>query len=228
MSFIEMPNSALADEIESNFAINYLGHYSLLAAYFQRIHKMNKKCLNSANICTSRIVILSSCAHLSSPLGINYNELKQKTRSESEFDFFTSYSQSKLALIYFAKLLAKKMNESEQNSENANKCLVTSVHPGFVYTDIFNDTFGTPNTFCRTRKCLLRSKLEGAQTILYCGFSQKLAKNAEQNFEKYSGKYYENCKLSEHHSSDICKNLGEMERLYEFSKEMTGLDFEFL
>ncbi|KAF9349197.1 hypothetical protein BGX26_012453 [Mortierella sp. AD094] len=109
------PFELSADGIETQFAVNHMGHFVFTMALLDRIKESQP----------SRIVILSSSGHeLVAPGGIDFDTLNDETKTNS----IQRYARSKLANILFAKALARRL-ENE-------RVYVNAVHPGFVRTEL--------------------------------------------------------------------------------------------
>lgn len=133
------------DGFESQFAINYLGHFLLSHLLLPALRAAGTKDLRS------RIVNVSSCVHL---LGfINFADINGKyVRSLKSIDWLgerrtnfhfcqisrnyyyppDAYNQSKLAQVLFTRHLQRLMNEDENAYVQLH-----AVHPGVVDTDLF-------------------------------------------------------------------------------------------
>ncbi|KAF9171256.1 hypothetical protein BGX21_004915 [Mortierella sp. AD011] len=104
-----------ADGIETQFAINHMGHFVFTMGLLDRIKKSQP----------SRIVIVSSnCHELTVPGAIDFDTLNDETKTDS----IQRYARSKLANILFTKALARRL-ENE-------RVYVNAVHPGYVFTDL--------------------------------------------------------------------------------------------
>lgn len=98
------------DGFETTFGVNHLGHFLLTNLLLDRLRAS----------APSRIVVVSSHAHKQARRGLNFDDLQ----SEHGYKAFDAYSKSKLANIYFARELARRL---EGSNVTAN-----SLHPGFV------------------------------------------------------------------------------------------------
>jgi NAD(P)-dependent dehydrogenase (short-subunit alcohol dehydrogenase family) len=166
------PFAKTKDNFEMQFGCNHLGHFLLT-------HLLTPLLLKSAETTgkPSRIVVLSSCSATAMDIGkqrnmacIDFDDLNWETRP---YDENVAYQQSKLANYLHAFEASKKYP--------ADKLIVTSVHPGWVQSNLdihmFEAMFGThfvgrtvANSF---RKLMLWrgnmiSAVDGAQTTLHC------------------------------------------------------------
>ncbi|KAI1314549.1 hypothetical protein EDD11_002024 [Mortierella claussenii] len=109
------PFELSADGIETQFAVNHMGHFVFTLGLLDRIKESQ----------SSRIVVLSSMGHQSTvPGGIDFETLNDESKSKPH----TRYGRSKLANILFAKELARRLKDE--------KVYVNAVHPGFVSTEL--------------------------------------------------------------------------------------------
>lgn len=133
------------DGFESQFAINYLGHFLLSHLLLPALRAAGTKELRS------RIVNVSSCVHL---LGyINFDDINGKyVPNKKQLTIYWKYSynemlwsilrkyyyppeaynQSKLAQVLFTRHLQRLMDEDENAFVQTH-----AVHPGVVDTDLF-------------------------------------------------------------------------------------------
>ncbi|KAF4950593.1 hypothetical protein FGADI_8107 [Fusarium gaditjirri] len=112
------------DGYEHQFGINYMGH-----AFFTKLlfPLLDQTSMDGADV---RVIILTSYSHWNSPHGgIQFDVLK--TRAE-QLPSLQRYAQSKLALILFARQLAK----------DNPRLTVAAVHPGAADTDLQKGTAG--------------------------------------------------------------------------------------
>lgn len=108
------PYKETEDGFESQWAVNYLGHFYLTGLLMESISRSSD----------GRIVALSSLAHVSG--NINFNDPNQK----SNYKPMKSYRQSKLACLIFAYELQRRLSVSG----SAVKSL--AAHPGVAVTNI--------------------------------------------------------------------------------------------
>ena len=185
------------DGFEAMFGINHLGHHTFLLTY------LNSK--TSKTQFPKRVVTLGSIGHVCKDLpfqadrGMNFDDLNFE---KTEYNVGWAYGQSKLGPMLFAKSLSEKFPEMTVNT----------MHPGWVRTELFTRDMGMKafNTF-------LRSPENGCQTILHLGFSEDVKK---------SGKYWENCTVSESNLTKFGKSTEQRVRLWEKSVELTGVSID--
>lgn len=87
------PNKKTSDGLETNFQVNYLGHFLLTNLLLNKIKGSSP----------SRIINVSSMQHKSGK--INFDDLQ----GEKSYGQFAAYNQSKLAQVMFTKQLAHKL-----------------------------------------------------------------------------------------------------------------------
>lgn len=109
------PFATTKDGFEIQMGTNHLGHFAL-TGHLLPLLKSTKK---------SRIVVTSSIAHRSGD--IDFSDINWEKR---EYNTSKAYGDSKLANLYFAYELARKL-EGE-----ADAPLVTASHPGWTRTDL--------------------------------------------------------------------------------------------
>ena len=114
------PYRQTVDGFESQFAANYLGHFLLSSLLFPLL----------PNTRESRIVSLSSLAHIRKPL--QFDDINWR----SHYDKNDAYCQSKLACLMFSDELQRRL--SAQGSAVRAVC----VHPGVSPTDLFQNLPG--------------------------------------------------------------------------------------
>ena len=116
------PYTKTADGFELQFGTNHLGHFVLTEGLLPLLRITEN----------SRIVVLSSVAHKFGKLDLaDLNWKKRKYNKQR------AYSDSKLANLYFALELARRL-------ESNNNPLVTAAHPGWTSTELQRHT-GTVN-----------------------------------------------------------------------------------
>ena len=109
------PYAKTADGFELQFGTNHLGHFVLTGKLLPLLRATEK----------SRIVVLSSVAHKFGKLDLG--DLNWKKR---KYNKQRAYGDSKLANLYFALELARKLES------NGNNPMVTAAHPGWTSTEL--------------------------------------------------------------------------------------------
>ncbi|KAH7044325.1 hypothetical protein BKA57DRAFT_469292 [Linnemannia elongata] len=115
-----VPFELSADGIETQFAVNHMGHFVFTVALLDRLKATEP----------SRVVVVSSIAHEAARSGaIDFETLNVRTKGNNAY---FRYARSKLANILFAKALARRLEK--------DRVYVNVVHPGYVYTGLFRHT----------------------------------------------------------------------------------------
>ncbi len=109
------PYSKTSDGFEIQMGTNHLGHFALTGHLLQHLKKTER----------SRIVVLSSVAHRMGK--IDFSDLNWEKR---RYNARKAYGDSKLANLYFAYELARRLKQDNDNP------LVAAAHPGWTRTDL--------------------------------------------------------------------------------------------
>ena len=105
------------DGFETTFGVNHLGHFLLTNLLLDKLRAS----------APSRVVVVSSDAHKQVGGGLDFDDLQ----SERRYRAIRAYGRSKLANIYFARELARRLDGS---GVTAN-----ALHPGFVASRFARD-----------------------------------------------------------------------------------------
>ncbi|KQM77947.1 short-chain dehydrogenase [Pedobacter sp. Leaf216] len=108
------PLSYTAEGYESQYGVNFLGHFALTAHLYPLLAQHEK----------SRIVTVTSLAYTYG--GIDFDNLK----SEKSYDPFREYCQSKLADLLFSLELQRRI------STQGDRVLSVAAHPGVTKSDL--------------------------------------------------------------------------------------------
>src|SRR3989442_13958978 len=135
------------DGYENTFATNYLAPFLLTNLQLDLLR---------ANA-PSRIINVSSVGHYNGH--INFDDLNL----EKEYGGWKAYGQSKLALILFTHVLAKKLQ--------GTRVTVNSVHPGTVATNIWTRPLGPAGFIMALPKLFMTSREQATSTIVYLASS---------------------------------------------------------
>ncbi|CAF3691245.1 unnamed protein product [Rotaria sp. Silwood1] len=153
------------DGLEQVIGVNHFGH-----AYLTQL--LMPTLINNA---PSRIVIVSSKFHAGPPL--NYQAFAHMSnignKSKSGWGMISSYQQSKLANVLFARALASRYKDKQVTAY--------SLHPGLIDTNL---TSNIP--LASVAKILLPNKksiAQGAATTVYCALKPGL--------ENETGRYFD-------------------------------------
>ncbi|KAF4530086.1 hypothetical protein B566_EDAN001342 [Ephemera danica] len=119
---MHVPFELTVDGHESQFAVNYLGHFLLTHLLLPRLEA------SVENNIASRVVNVSSYAHYGGNMEFEDFQFKQNYISEA------AYARSKLAQVMFTKTLQQRLSSRGANVQ------VFAVHPGVVDTELFKET----------------------------------------------------------------------------------------
>lgn len=158
------------DNIEKSIQTNHIGHFILTALLINSI-KPNGKIIN-----------VSSRGHKRTKLTVveNLERDQDFENLNNYYQIFDFYCFTKLANVIHAKFLAK----------NYPQITSASLHPGVVYSDIWDKTDGIYNFIINCLKpfawFFMKNEKMGAQTTLYLAY--------EENDKIKNGGYYKDCK----------------------------------
>ncbi|MBL6964237.1 MAG: SDR family NAD(P)-dependent oxidoreductase [Bacteroidetes bacterium] len=191
------PFSNTEDGFEIQMGVNHLGHFAL-TGYLMPLMKKTKG---------SRIVATSSIAHRQG--NIDFDDINWEKR---KYVTGKAYGDSKIANLYFAYELARKL----KGSSNSPK--ITASHPGWTSTEL-------------QRHSLMFKKLNPL-------FSQKVeigvlpTLRAAIDEDAQSGDYFGPSGFMEMKghpvvvkSNELSKNEAHAKRLWNLSEEMTGVQY---
>jgi NAD(P)-dependent dehydrogenase (short-subunit alcohol dehydrogenase family) len=209
------PEGRTEDGFETQFGINYLGHFLLTELLLDTLKAS----------APARIVCVSSVAHagMRGVYGeIDFDDLNFDKR---EYDAYQAYANSKLANVLQALDLARRLEGSGVSA--------FSVHPGWIRSNLVEGpTRFVQNVLLRPFSGLLGTMSwdEGAQTTLHC----LLADDAPQ----HSGEYYSQNSIFYPNKEDRpggwpmwspnpkAHDAELAERLYQTSQELVGIESE--
>ncbi|XP_013175330.1 PREDICTED: retinol dehydrogenase 11-like [Papilio xuthus] len=147
----------------------------------------------------SRIIIVSSFLHNFGRLDINdLGDVNTKGY------YFTKYANSKLCNLLWMKALVKRLPSG---------VTVNSLHPGFVWTNIFKrlHTLAEKLVYILTTLMFKDSK-EGAQTSIHLCVCPELS--------EVSGEYFKDCKMHSYHK--LCKDDVFVDKFWEKCISLTA------
>jgi NAD(P)-dependent dehydrogenase (short-subunit alcohol dehydrogenase family) len=181
-----------ADGFEATFGVNHLGHFLLTTLLLDQLRAS----------APARVVVVASDAHRSARQGLDFDDLQ----SERSYHSFPVYGRSKLANLYFARELARRLD--------GTGVTVNSVHPGFVGTRLARD--GDAGVVGNVVMALVRpfvlSPARGAATSIYVASSPEL--------DGVSGQYLARCRLSA--PSPVALDDEAARRLWEVSEALVA------
>ena len=170
------------DGIENIFATNYLAPFLMTNLLLDILKKSSP----------SRIINVTSGMHYGT---INFSDIEFRHK----FSGAKAYRQSKLGIILFTRLLAKKLDGAGVT--------VNAVHPGMNKTDLGRDAGGFSKFIF---KMMGKSPTIGAETSIYLASSPKV--------ENITGEYFvkKEIKVSSKQSydMDLAQNLWEVSKKY--------------
>jgi NAD(P)-dependent dehydrogenase (short-subunit alcohol dehydrogenase family) len=180
------------DGFETTFGVNHLGHFLLTSLLLGPLRAG----------APSRIVVVASHAHKQARRGLDFTDLQ----SERKYSPMAAYARSKLANIYFARELARRLDGS---GVTAN-----SLHPGFVGSRFGRD--GDGGRFGDVVMALARplaiSPEKGARTSIWLASAPSLA--------GVTGDYFYKCKPST--PSAVARDDEAARRLWAVSEELVA------
>ncbi|CAN8284909.1 unnamed protein product [Cochlearia groenlandica] len=167
------PFQLTEDGVESQFAINHIGHFLLTNLLLEKMKTSAKE-----SGIEGRIVNLSSLAHsYTYPEGIMFDSINdQQVYSDKK-----AYGQSKLANLLHANALSRKLKEEGVN------ITINSVHPGLVTTNLFRYSGLGLKVFKAMSFFLWKNIPQGASTTCYVALHPDL--------KGVTGKYFGDCNV---------------------------------
>jgi len=174
------------DGIENIFATNYLAPF-LMTNLLLDVLKKSKP---------SRIINVTSGMHYGT---INFDDIEFKQK----FSGAKAYRQSKLGLILYTRLLAKKLE--------GTGITVNTVHPGMNKTDLGRDAGGFSRMIF---KMMGKDPKIGAETSIYLASSPDV--------ENVTGEYFAKKQIKK--SSKESYNMDLAKKLWDVSKQYVKLD----
>lgn len=196
------PYSLTEDGFESQFGVNYLGHYLLTSLLLDLM----------PDTPDSRIVTLSSIAHRFGR--INFDDLQW----EKKYSKWPAYGQSKLACLMFAVELQRWLEN------NGSKVLSVAAHPGSSRTELQRN-LGILNDLFHTIKppVLSQSAAKGALPTLLAA----LGPNVKGGEYYGPGGFLEFTGEPEHaRKSKTLSDTRTAARLWEVSGQLTGARYK--
>jgi NAD(P)-dependent dehydrogenase (short-subunit alcohol dehydrogenase family) len=146
---------------------------------------------------SGRIVVYSSGAHKMGK--VHFDDINLRRR----YNVIRSYGQSKLANLYFARELARRLRE-RGSSITVNAC-----HPGAVATQMGVDrNTGFGKTVVRMMRPFFQTPEQGCRTAIYLATSEEVA--------NLSGEYFYKCKVAR--TSRRSRDMEAARRLFDISE----------
>lgn len=179
------------DGFEGMFGVNHLAHFLLTHLLLQ----------NLKDSAPSRIINLASDAHRFVK-ALNFDDLQTE---HTPFKAMKVYGASKLCNIYFTRILAKQLVDTQVT--------VNAIHPGWVGTALGANNGWLGKIATTLQKPFAQSPEKGAETSIY------LATNDE--VKDVSGKYFYRCK--DYRPSKAACDDEAAQKLWEVSKGLCQL-----
>ncbi len=181
------------DGFEATFGINHLGHFLLTDLLLDRLRAS----------APSRVVVVASSAHKGAKHGLDFDDLQ----SARKYRWMDAYSKSKLANIYFARELARRLDSTGVT--------VNAQHPGFVRSDFgrggdLGDLYGWGITYLAGPFAISPEK--GARTTIYLASSPEVG--------GVTGGYFYKCRPAV--PSRVAQDDGAARRLWDVSEQLVA------
>jgi len=180
------------DGFEMTIGVNHLGPFLLTQLLFDQIRASGP----------SRIVVVASDAHKQARKGLDFDDLMSKR----SYSGFSVYAKSKLANIYFARELARRLAGTDTTAN--------ALHPGFVASRLARD--GDTGALGEIAMVLGRpfaiSPEKGARTSIYVASSPEV--------DGVSGAYFFKCREKE--PSAAARDDEAARRLWAVSEELVA------
>ncbi|PWA97379.1 glucose/ribitol dehydrogenase [Artemisia annua] len=190
------PFSLSKDNIELQFATNYVGNFVLTNSL---LDTMKKTASESGK--EGRIVMLSSEVHK-----VTYNGgiWFDKINDEKSYSALKAYGQSKLAPILYINELTRRLQEEGVN------ITANSLHPGVINTNLARHG-GFFAMFVNAAKSFLKNIPQGAATTCYVALHPQL--------KGISGQYFADSNLSK--ASGYAQDPELAKKLWDFTVKLT-------
>lgn len=200
------PFTKTVDGIESQFGINYLGHFLLTNLIMPKILAAGPG---------ARIVSVSSSTHRMADIYLD----DLTYASGRPYTPFQAYGEAKTAIILFSLALASRLRDKHIYSY--------SLHPGSISThlqkhmnpDLYQDAYALIKA--KTGKDFEGAKLKDLQA----GCSTTLVAALDPAIENQSGAYLEDCQIAE--PEPYALDLEKAEKLWSLSEGLVGEKFDF-
>jgi NAD(P)-dependent dehydrogenase (short-subunit alcohol dehydrogenase family) len=155
------------DGFEQTFGVNHLGHFLLTDLLLERLRAS----------APARVVVVSSHAHRGARRGLDFDDLM----ADHRYRWMDAYNKSKLANIYFARELARRID--------GTGVTVNALHPGFVRSEFgrggdLGGVYGFGIKYLASPFAI--SPAKGARTSVYLASSPEV--------DGVSGGYFFKCK----------------------------------
>lgn len=210
------PEGRTKDGFETQFGINYLGHFLLTELLLDTLKAS----------APARIVNVSSVAHAGMRGVYGKIDFEDLNFDNKEYNAYQAYANSKLANVLHALDLARRLEGTGVSA--------FSVHPGWIRSNLIAVSGGAAGKF--VQNILLRpfsgmlgtvSWFEGAQTTLHCLL--------DDDAPQHSGEYYSQISILYPHKENqpggwpmsspnpFARDRELAEKLYNVSLELVGI-----
>jgi NAD(P)-dependent dehydrogenase (short-subunit alcohol dehydrogenase family) len=178
---------------EETFGVNHLGPFLLTDLLLERLRAS----------APARVVVVSSTAHKSARQGLDFDDLQ----AEHKYRWAKAYGKSKLANIYFARELARRLD--------GTGVTVNALHPGFVRSEFgrggdLGGIYGWGIKYIASPFAI--SPAKGARTTIYLASSPDV--------EGVSGGYFYKSKPST--PSTVAQDDDAASRLWDASEKLVA------
>lgn len=192
---VACPYAKTDDGFEILMGTNHLGHFALVGHLLETLKKTPN----------SRVVVVSAGAHKSSK--IDLDDLNWEKRKYSNF---TAYADSKLANLYFAYELKRRLKSEGDNP------MVTAAHPGWTTSELQRGVVKFLNIFFG------QSKEMGALPTLRAAIDESASSGdffGPQDFFELHGAPIKVESSKQSHDVDAAR------KLWTQSEELTGMKY---
>jgi NAD(P)-dependent dehydrogenase (short-subunit alcohol dehydrogenase family) len=181
------------DGFEETFGVNHLGHFLLSDLLLERLRASTP----------ARVVVVASHAHKGARRGLDFDNLM----AERRYRWMDAYNKSKLANIYFARELARRLDGTDVT--------VNALHPGFVRSEFgrggdLGGLYGFGIKYLASPFAISPEK--GARTTVYLASSPEV--------DGVSGGYFYKSKPT--HPSNVAQDDAAARRLWDVSEKLVA------
>lgn len=185
-----LPKRELLHGQELQFLTNHIGHFILVTGILDLLSER------------ARVVMLSSGAHNAAPTtGIQFDDLT----FERGYSSWSSYGQSKLANLLFARTLARRFAGTGRTAN--------AVHPGVISTDLTRHLpFALRLVYPVASAVAMKNVAQGAATQCYVA--------SHPSLDGVSGEYFADCNVAQ--SSRLGRDLELGDRLWSVTESIVA------
>jgi NAD(P)-dependent dehydrogenase (short-subunit alcohol dehydrogenase family) len=181
------------DGFEETFGVNHLGHFLLTDLLLDRLRAS----------APARVVVVASHAHKGARRGLDFDDLM----AERRYRWMDAYNKSKLANIYFARELARRLDGTDVT--------VNALHPGFVRSEFgrggdLGGLYGFGIKYLASPFAISPEK--GARTTVYLASSPEV--------DGVSGGYFYKSKPTQ--PSNVGQDAAAARRLWDVSEKLVA------